>query len=328
MTDRPAQVPAVIPVPFEDAPGPDLLDHLNEVAGGPMSCEIRALDSEVPPQARGCVLILTGATISSGWTDGMVFDRARPHTGGGDNVILTFSLEGRFHVSQRGTDYRITPGEAYIHLADEPAFASNFPGEANHGLAITMPRAAFAASGIDFHAVMRRPIPAANRALRLLLDYAGNAANVTAAPPQELAAVMASHVCDLAALAMGAGGAAAETAREGGLAAARLKAVKADIVARVARGQSLTLSETARRHGLSSVYVRKLFGREETNFSACVLERRLAHARRMLASPRFASQAVSDIAYTAGFGDLSWFNKAFRRRYGVSPSDVRARPGV
>jgi methylphosphotriester-DNA--protein-cysteine methyltransferase len=26
-----------------------------------------------------------------------------------------------------------------------------------------------------------------------------------------------------------------------------------------------------------------------------------------------------------GFGDLSYFNRAFRRRYGASPSDVRAR---
>jgi AraC-like DNA-binding protein len=29
------------------------------------------------------------------------------------------------------------------------------------------------------------------------------------------------------------------------------------------------------------------------------------------------------VAYEAGFGDLSYFNRTFRRRYGATPSDVR-----
>jgi AraC-like DNA-binding protein len=33
---------------------------------------------------------------------------------------------------------------------------------------------------------------------------------------------------------------------------------------------------------------------------------------------------VSSIALDAGFGDISYFNRAFRRRYGATPSDVRA----
>jgi AraC-like DNA-binding protein len=30
------------------------------------------------------------------------------------------------------------------------------------------------------------------------------------------------------------------------------------------------------------------------------------------------------IAYDCGFGDVSYFNRVFRRRYGAAPSDVRA----
>jgi AraC-like DNA-binding protein len=44
----------------------------------------------------------------------------------------------------------------------------------------------------------------------------------------------------------------------------------------------------------------------------------------MLTSPRFASAAVAAIAYDSGFGDLSYFNRAFHGRYGMSPSDIRA----
>lgn len=30
-----------------------------------------------------------------------------------------------------------------------------------------------------------------------------------------------------------------------------------------------------------------------------------------------------DLAFWVGFGDLSYFNRAFRRRYGATPSDIR-----
>jgi AraC-like DNA-binding protein len=29
------------------------------------------------------------------------------------------------------------------------------------------------------------------------------------------------------------------------------------------------------------------------------------------------------IAFEVGFGNLSWFNRTFRRKYGASPSDIR-----
>jgi AraC-like DNA-binding protein len=35
---------------------------------------------------------------------------------------------------------------------------------------------------------------------------------------------------------------------------------------------------------------------------------------------------VSDIAYLAGFNDVSYFHRAFRRRFGMTPSDLRNRP--
>ena len=44
----------------------------------------------------------------------------------------------------------------------------------------------------------------------------------------------------------------------------------------------------------------------------------------MLSDPRLAERTISAIAYDAGFGDLSHFNRAFHRRYGETPSDVRA----
>jgi hypothetical protein len=41
--------------------------------------------------------------------------------------------------------------------------------------------------------------------------------------------------------------------------------------------------------------------------------------------PRDHPKQRAAAASEAGFGDLSYFNQAFRRRYDVAPSDVRAR---
>jgi AraC-like DNA-binding protein len=45
----------------------------------------------------------------------------------------------------------------------------------------------------------------------------------------------------------------------------------------------------------------------------------------MLSSEACAGRKISSIAYDAGFGDLSYFIRAFRRRYAALPSDVRMR---
>jgi AraC-like DNA-binding protein len=67
-----------------------------------------------------------------------------------------------------------------------------------------------------------------------------------------------------------------------------------------------------------------LFEQEGVTFPEFLLWARLEQAHRMLSALRFSGRTVASIAYTAGFGDLSSFNRAFRKHYGMTPSDVRA----
>ena len=44
----------------------------------------------------------------------------------------------------------------------------------------------------------------------------------------------------------------------------------------------------------------------------------------MLSEPhRLAIASISSVAFDVGFGDLSYFNRTFRRRYGATPSEIR-----
>jgi AraC-like DNA-binding protein len=43
----------------------------------------------------------------------------------------------------------------------------------------------------------------------------------------------------------------------------------------------------------------------------------------MLTDVRFVQRSISSVAFGVGFGDLSYFNRAFRRCYGATPSEIR-----
>jgi len=60
-----------------------------------------------------------------------------------------------------------------------------------------------------------------------------------------------------------------------------------------------------------------------TTFSEFVLEHRLLLARRLLTNPGNRLSKISTIAYDAGFADISYFNRAFRRRFEATPSELR-----
>ncbi|HJP98445.1 MAG TPA: helix-turn-helix domain-containing protein, partial [Rhodanobacteraceae bacterium] len=59
-------------------------------------------------------------------------------------------------------------------------------------------------------------------------------------------------------------------------------------------------------------------------FSEFVLARRLVRANRLLTDQRWADRTIASIAFESGFGDLSYFNRTFKRCYGARPSEVRA----
>jgi AraC-like DNA-binding protein len=128
-------------------------------------------------------------------------------------------------------------------------------------------------------------------------------------------------VTDLMTLALGANGDAARTASEGR--PARLRVIKADITNSI-DSDDLSVTRIAARHRISPRYLEMLFATEGTTFTRFVLDRRLDRAHHMLADPRLADRTITMIAFDAGFRDLSHFNHRFRRRFGVTPSRVRA----
>jgi AraC-like DNA-binding protein len=86
----------------------------------------------------------------------------------------------------------------------------------------------------------------------------------------------------------------------------------------------LSVREVAARHGVSVRYVQQLFDKSGTTFTRFVTEQRLLAVYHRLTNTLTRGATVTQIAAECGFGDISAFNRAFRRRFGATPSDVRA----
>lgn len=103
-----------------------------------------------------------------------------------------------------------------------------------------------------------------------------------------------------------------------------LIAIKADIEVRLAQ-KELSLTSFATARGVTVRHLQKLFEAEGRTFSDYVLERRLERARQLLLKTAVEPRPISAIAFDLGFGDLSYFNRTFKRRFGITPRETRAR---
>jgi AraC-like DNA-binding protein len=240
---------------------------------------------------------------------------------GVDDIALAVNVAGPYHVLQGKRELTLNDGDATLFSCGDPSSFTR--REAGRVVALRMPRARLAALVDNVEDAFVRPLPRGSQTLQLLTGYLRVVQDeITVASPK-LRALIVSHVHDLVALTLGATPDAAEIARDRGLRAARLSAVKADIAARLGAGD-LSVAAVAARQKVTPRYVQMLFESEGTTFSEFVLGERLARALRLLTDPRQAHRNISTIAYAVGFNDLSYFNRCFRRRFGDTPSAVRA----
>ena len=238
-----------------------------------------------------------------------------------DDVGMAVGLTTGYEAHQLGHTLDIGRGEAVVVTGAEPALV-RAPVHGAH-IMIRAPLRALAPLVDGLDGAYGRPIRADNAALRLLIRYIWvlEETETFAAPELRLQAV--THIHDLMALAIGATRDAAEIIRSRGARAARLRAIKQDVASWLDR-PDLSVAAIAARHRVKPRWVQRLFESEGMTFTDYVLAQRLSRAHRLLTDPRHADRKISAIAFNVGFGDLSYFNRAFRRRYGVAPSELRA----
>lgn len=236
------------------------------------------------------------------------------------DLVFVINQSGSVNVRARGREILMREGDALlmstgeIKVFDRPVHGGS--------LSFRIPRSTLSSIVPDVDDVVMQLIPQNTEALKLLAGYAAPLFNDIALATPEFRRTAVNHLHDLVALALGAAHDSAGLAGGRGVPAARLRMAKAFIIENSNR-RDLSVGGVAAHLGLTPRNLQRLFESEGTTFSEFLLAQRLSRAHRMLTEPRLAQNPVGAIAYDAGFGDLSYFNRSFKRRYGSTPRDVR-----
>lgn len=238
-----------------------------------------------------------------------------------DNVVLLLNTSNdEMLVEQKDKSIVCTRGEAVLIEQCEPSLIAAGTHQACNFVAVQMPRQYLRrhTRRIEDRFLTSMSGPA----LDLARAYVDTLLDHSSSLQKDFVRIAPGHMAELIAAAV-----TPESMREDGQASSaralvRLRAIKGDIRDNIG-ARDLSIAVVAARHRVNPRYVQRLFEAEGATFSEFVLTERLTRVYQSLADTRYQHLKVSEIAYSAGFSDLSYFNRAFRRRFGKTPSDAR-----
>jgi AraC-like DNA-binding protein len=237
-----------------------------------------------------------------------------------DDLLFGVALSGGCVLHQRGREAVVgQQGEAVLASAAHPVDV--VIGTTSQHISLRLPRAILEARIADLDACNARRIPSNIEGMSLLISYVGTVRLSELTNPAYCDLVV-SHVYDLVALILGAKGDARHLAQQGGARAARLAAIMREIERR-SGDPGLSAVTIALLLGITPRYVHLLLEESGKSLTHHVLERRLEKAAALLRDPHWRHLRIAEIAAEAGFADLSYFNRTFRRHFGATPSDIR-----
>jgi AraC-like DNA-binding protein len=260
--------------------------------------------------------------LSMQWANSSPLHAKRPGPPGqanGSDCIFFGAVNAQRVSTQFGRLHSLGAGEGIV--VGSPGAADTVYPIACRQLALIVPRKALDPWLRDKSTHFVQRVPPDNSAMQLLVSYLDVLQDTAVAP--ELEHVVVAHVHDLLAVTLGATADGIEIASKRGIRAARLCALKKDVLDNL--GSDFSVGRLAARHRLTERYVQMLFEDGGTTLTSFVRDQRLNRARNMLTRPRFDHMRITDIALHVGFGDISYFNRMFRRRFGMSPKDMRNR---
>jgi len=225
---------------------------------------------------------------------------------------------GSAGVEQCGRRAWVSPGEWSLYDTTDVYQVDN-PMRVEH-LIVMVPKAALVERGLPLHELTARRLGTAGGISRLALQTMRGAWYELPSIAPEAARGVGETIVQLIRLSLLelAGGESAPTQR------ASLRERIKQLVERRLGDPSLNVEAIALALNCSRRQLYNAFSEEPDGVAGYVLARRLDACRRDLADPAQQHRSITEIALERGFNHPAHFSRAFKARFGITPSDARA----
>ncbi|HEV7717921.1 MAG TPA: helix-turn-helix domain-containing protein [Arsenicitalea sp.] len=217
-----------------------------------------------------------------------------------------------------GAPFVVTPGDIAIGNYDAPFTSDTIEGARRDFRLVSVPASLFGPLSQSDTFLPLRPVAASGPGAGLFSAYFEAFCREFEHLTDATTDLAARTLAQLATLASGLAPADSDATRLG-VREAKRRLLLQHIDACLADPR-LSPATSAAALGMSVRQVHQLFEPTGTTFARHVLVRRLDWARAMLLRD---SSAVIGIAYGCGFDSITTFNRAFRKTFGMSPTELR-----
>lgn len=238
---------------------------------------------------------------------------------GEDDFLISFQLENNCTVRQYGREALLTPGSFALYDSTAP-YSLSFE-EKFHQFVVQMPREVLARHLIEPEKYAAISVNATTGLGSVLKDFIFSLANELSSSEVTPSEVLSENLVNLIALSF------SSTVVQSGL--TESDCVKDALVRRIKQfvesnlfDPTLNNNKVAESQGISLRYLHKLFQDKEESIHEMILNKRLAAAHELLTANIESKLTIESVAYHVGFSGASHFSRAFKARYGVSPSDI------
>ena len=236
----------------------------------------------------------------------------------GENLFLLIQLEGSCGIEQMGRQSAISPGDCILIDSARPS-VFHFEGRFSNHLSVHLPRQLLFSCASDRLDVSRRV--AAGDPMAAMLG-ALVAKILSTATADKKASPLRQLLFDATRQAFATDD-EVELLGQSEHSVARLEIVQV-LIDRHLTEENLTPRWLAEKMGVSLRTLQEDFNEIGTTATSLIRVRRLHLAREHLMQSRSSGERpnIAEVAFSAGFNDVSYFNRCFREVFACTPKDV------
>jgi AraC-like DNA-binding protein len=232
--------------------------------------------------------------------------------------VVHFQLRGSSLFRQHGLTSALRAGDYVVTSGADP-YSWEFRGDFST-FSIRFPQSFVDLPAAALRPVLGRPVPAVSRFGARISPFVAAVTAEDSLLWGPLGARVAHNLIDLFTTAL------SEAVSESPLPRSVLSYMKiTEYIGRRLREPGLDTAAIARAHHLSARHLQAVFAEQGTTVTGWIRERRLAGCRRDLADPALRELPIGDIAARWGYRDQAYFSRLFRRSFGETPREWRAR---